>query len=294
LTWLFDAVTDCFDKAAAYFRTPGGDSFSLVRYHCLNYYGDQVKPVLVKLAEHLKVAENDDPKVTSPLRHGQTPYKEIADCVSLSLEYRDCFEKAAEFEKLASAALFRLERAIEGKAESLPPQEGLSILRRLKGEKRSWIDPQGVGVKALIGGGLGHIATDSIMKKLLPRDEGKVKSDAEMELQDPTHEGKLRSIRLKANLNDILTSPYFEGEDPQKLTHLFNHLTKAAPRLAEQPLIMESIMRRHVAQGMAEPHELGQVLELENQLKRRDSPVDERAVAPAAQAVSTPPGKPGK
>lgn len=114
------------------------------------------------------------------------------------------------------------------------------------------------------------------MSKLSPKTDDKLKSDAYSDLMDPSHESKLRSIRTQSALHGILNGPYFEGEDPVKVTELFNNLTRLSPRMADQPILLESAMRRLAAQGSADPHDLDQLLGIETKMKTRDrAPKDE-------------------
>jgi hypothetical protein len=68
--------------------------------------------------------------------------------------------------------------------------------------------------------------------------------------------------------NDELLS----GADPKQVVEYYNQLSEVAPRLAAHPLAARSLVRRWVGQGGVDPHEVDQLLGMENRMKEQSKP----------------------
>lgn len=98
------------------------------------------------------------------------------------------------------------------------------------------------------------------------------------QLTDPLHEANLRNVRTQAMLQDMMANDeHIAGHDPNDVLTAFNEVNQAAPRAADQPLLMRSLIRQRLAQGAFDPFQLDQLLSLENKLKERDMPEVARA-----------------
>lgn len=290
-----DRVSSAFGDLVDYFRTPGHLPFDDVRLQGEAAFGPAAGPLFAKLAaaltppplrvsldrpEEEEAGEGGEGRrrskrplrvrriVATPMRRRETPYKEVEACLHAAAEYAGLMDRLAAFEK--EAARLDLALAHSGRdVEPLPADPTLSLTRRLRGEKRAGLsDTVGKGLEF----GLGAQAGSSIMKRIMPKTDDKLKEDAYLDVLDPSHEAKLRGIRAQATLHGLLSSPYFEGEDPRQVADLFNRVVKLSPRLADQPLALEAVMRRYTAQGQADPHDLDQLLGLETKMKQRDEP----------------------
>ena len=115
----------------------------------------------------------------------------------------------------------------------------------------------------LLQGGMGALGLED------PAESG-AKEKAEMAAADPVHESALKSIEAKALMNDFLSNdPILSDRDPDEVRTAFNDLTKLAPSLATQPGVMRAMLRRTVQQeGVVEPHEAGQLTDLEGSIRR--------------------------
>lgn len=277
----YQSLSEAFDKVAAsygslvtYFRAYGSLPFEEVREHCEAAYGQPAEALFTKLAADCGQMPADKKKkpvvIRRPMKRSETPYKEALACIETAAEHRVVFDDLAEFESKAAAAELELERALHGPDEPLSIDPDLSLIKRLSGQKRANFGVPGA-ISTGLQFGVGTQAAESIMKKIMPKPDDKVKEEAFMDVTDPSHEAKLRGIRAQASLHSILNSPYFEGENPHHVTDLFNRLTKAYPRLASEPLLLETAMKRLAAQGSADAHELDQLMGLETKIKQRDA-----------------------
>src|SRR4029077_20857665 len=101
----------------------------------------------------------------------------------------------------------------------------------------------------------------------------RLKTDALMNVTDPAHENKLRGLRSQSMLHNLMnTDEFLSGEDPQKVTGLYNEINKLSPHAADQPLLMRALLRRYLAMGAVDPHDVGQLSDIEGKLKLREEP----------------------
>jgi hypothetical protein len=90
-------------------------------------------------------------------------------------------------------------------------------------------------------------------------------------LTDPQHESNLRNIRMQAMLQDLMTNdPVIAGYDPEETLSAFNEIGEASPRAADQRLVMQTLLRKRLSQGVLDPFEVDQLLGIEGKLRSRD------------------------
>jgi hypothetical protein len=272
-----EKVASAYCELVDYFHRRGPIPYGEARLQAELFFGAPAAPILAKVAGnlHLKEAQTEAAALSRhPLDLSSMPYLAIRRILVGARNCQEAFAKAAAFEEAVLPALMELGRTYQEahgrEVQPLPPDPSLSILRRLRGEKRAFLGPlvSGVGQGAALG--LGEQTGGSILKELLPEDKDKLRNKAMVELMDPGHEGQMRAVRLKAALHGVLQSPYFQGEDPKHVTNVFNQLTQLSPRLVEQPMLLEAALRRHISQGQVDPHDLDQLAGIEAKLKARE------------------------
>ena len=279
-------MAQAYGDLTHYFKTQNALPFDDVQGNSEAFFGDPAEAIFTKLAESMsiKIVERYNPVkdktkerkkkiIRTPMKRMESPYKEVEACIKAAQDYSSLVDSLLEFEKVAFTAQLNLERILtRNEPAPLPASNTLSVVRLAAGEKRAYnptlMGGMATGTSLAMGMGVGN----SIMKDFGPESKDKLKSDAFMKVTDPDHESKLRSIRSQAALHGLLNSPYFEGEDPYQVTDLFNKVTKMSPRIADQPLALEAILRRYMSQGQADTHDLDQLMGLETKLKQRDEP----------------------
>jgi len=88
---------------------------------------------------------------------------------------------------------------------------------------------------------------------------------------DPTQVTKLRAIRSKALLNELMSSdPVISGYDPNAVLKAFNEISLLAPRVSDQPAMLRGLLSRQLELGRTEPFEAGQVVDTEKSLKQTE------------------------
>lgn len=70
------------------------------------------------------------------------------------------------------------------------------------------------------------------------------------QLDDPSHENRLRGIAARAQLTEMLAAdPVLQGYSGADVAEGYNTLSAAAPRAAESPVFMRGMLRRYLGQG---------------------------------------------
>jgi hypothetical protein len=139
----------------------------------------------------------------------------------------------------------------------LPPQEPEerpldAFVRTKAAENRGILGSVSAGLGAASGGNLANtIASrfgdghDQAVKRVLDQ------------IATPAHEQELRGIRTAAMLSDLLQNdPVVAAHnDPMEVSDTFNRLGEFAPRLADQPLVMQAMLRKSL-QAPLEPFDV--------------------------------------
>lgn len=120
----------------------------------------------------------------------------------------------------------------------------------------------GGAVKDVLGG---------LAKTISPPNE-KLLQRSMQELNDPQHESQLRNIRTQATLQDLMANDdVISGYPSDEVLSAFNEIGGLSPRSTDQRLVMQSLLRRRLAQGALDGFEINQLLDTEDRLKRRDA-----------------------
>ncbi len=92
-----------------------------------------------------------------------------------------------------------------------------------------------------------------------------------LKLEDPSHDAQLRQIRTQALLADLMNDEVIGGYDPERVTTAYNDISQMAPRAAQQPVAIRSLLRRHL-QGNVEPFEAKEIADTETAIKNTEAP----------------------
>jgi len=109
------------------------------------------------------------------------------------------------------------------------------------------------------------------------------------QLDDPAHENRLRAIRARADLTDMLASdPVLQGYSGADVADGYNALATTAPRAAESPMYMRAMLRRYLAQGgVLDPDDIrGNVLEADKTLAQTRDAGGKTMLTPDAHAFN--------
>lgn len=132
--------------------------------------------------------------------------------------------------------------------------------------------PEALG--ALIGGPVGAVTAGQFKGMFKSKTDEQIQQEALSELMDPAHEAELTKIKTQAMLSEFMsTDPVISTYDPDEIATAYNQVVQLTPRAAVQPAIMRGLLRRFLQQQDAlEPHEAGQLVGVESQLKQLQAP----------------------
>lgn len=220
---------------------------------------------LIKLLPGL--AKEAASRLPAPVARHRPPYSLIETCLAEAEAHRVARDEHADFAKKAAASVGQLTIRLV----PVPVRHRVGSILCEKKAADDLIDianPLASGVSKA----LGQEVLRPMAAPLLPVPKEKLEQKTLLGLLDPEHDAKLRQIRAQAVFEDLRSDPFLSAEKPERLARLYNEVVQMAPRLADQPLAMRAVLRRYVAQGQVDPHEIGQLAELETRLKDRDRP----------------------
>lgn len=138
--------------------------------------------------------------------------------------------------------------------------------------KKETFAPEAVG--AVVGGPVGAVAAGQLKHIFASKPEEQIQREALSEIIDPAHEAELTKIKTQAMLSEFMAAdPVISTYDPDEIAAAYNQVTQLTPRAATQPAIMRGLLRRFLQQQDAlEPHEAGQLADVEMKLKQLSEP----------------------
>lgn len=260
----WDAYVHQFAQLGDYFR----------RINCLPLAAVQAKaavlhgPKIHTLFEQLHIAEPNLQKLACCTR----PLTQRIDATHEPFPLIEQVLQAAE-KYAAAAASF----AKEGTAKYQQAEVLLLPFAQPSAAILSVLDPSYAEKQALGMNTVGKVSIlknlyDSTAKGLQGPDEKSMLRGQYEQLTDPHHESELRNIRTQAVLHDLISNDdVISGYDPQETLHAFNDISQVAPRVVDQRMVLQSLLRKRLAQGAFDPFENDQVLGLESKMKQRDT-----------------------
>ena len=272
----YDRLLGGLDKLATYFRQYPIDRvpFAAAETAATTYYGGAGAKLMdwVYQRNQLKEARAAGTKFAAALRvaPGLAPYSLIHSCIDLGRNV----EAARSAEKRARDELDGHTREQLGPFVSAPVPQTAETSWSLSGlgadlEKDAG-GPMSMVVPAAVG-----VSTKELLDKAMTggQDKDERVNKAWEDMEDPAHDAQLRQIRTQTMLADLMNDEVIGGHDPETVLAKYNEIAQLAPRAAQQPIAMRTLLRRHLA-GNAEPHEIQQVTDLEKGMlgTERDTP----------------------
>ena len=271
-----DKVAAAYDDLVGYFKTSAfhGVSQADARHNATAFWGHPAKVLMNHIMLDVNEPNRGGDKFASAMDRSKEPYNLIERCLNLIEKHAQCREDFRKFSKEADVASERLV------APFLP-----TIPERIYGSivKAAGVQPGDEGLsdvisnaKDIVGGGSVGAMQSLVTKNIsagMGKPDNKLKTDTYMGVTEPQHEAVLRGLRSQAMLTDMMANdPFLSGEPPERVMGLYNQITKLSPRAADQPLLMRALLRRYLAQGQVDPHDIDQLAGIEVKLKQRDEP----------------------
>lgn len=101
---------------------------------------------------------------------------------------------------------------------------------------------------SLMGNGIAG-AAGSLAAKSIDSGDSQVRAYTQA-LDDPEHERRLHALRARTTVENLMASdPVLQGHHPDDVLDAYNTLVQSAPRVADQPLYLQAMLRRYLSQG---------------------------------------------
>lgn len=251
--------------AARYFRCIPHLPFDQVEHNVVGDHGEIGKAAMDLVFQQAHIKEARYVHTTSEARAYDAsvyPYPEIKTAIGLARGLEKLASEAVDAEMALDS--FELAHGFKKKAECRPgvlddlfsalPYEDNALVPFEKSAR----DTEDM----LFSGGMRAF-------KLKEPDADSLQTKAISEVYNPAHEEELRSIKVKAMLNDFLSNdPIMSGQSPEKVLHVYNQISSVMPQVAGEPTVLRGLMRRMLQQQeVIEPHEIKQLTDVEKQLR---------------------------
>jgi len=268
-------LASCYQEVDALVRRNGLTCWSEVRANLEAGFGAPARMVCQHLErDYPQLQKQAQQKSYQPLNPHQSPYRELCQLLDQLTEYRQ--HKRAYTQLRNDPGYHKLaERFRPWTKEAKKEEDG-------GGGGAGGV---GKGMGKLLGGvvkgtgsllpsgreGLGNawetVGRSFLDNQVYPDMERRELSGLE-DLMDPQHEAMLLQARTKAMLHDFLANdPVISEYDPEEVLRSFNELQQMAPYAISQPALVRAVLRKYLAQGGVDTHELGQLTTTEKELQ---------------------------
>lgn len=250
-----DAVRKSIGGVTNYFRAMPMDRhrFEDVEYAAITYLGKSASMVMDLAYDRNELLhKRNKEKRASDLQRAPVvnissdslPIRLIANCLHAADKFAQIKQAYAEQE----AQLGELKKQVHPqRVDIVEPQPAGELTPKL-----AFFGP-------MIGMSAGKLLAEST-----PKSKSELVEDYADKLSDPEHDQQLRSIRVQAMLNQLMTDPDdpISSYHPDEVLDAYNEIAQISPRLADKPLAMRPWLRRRL-QGQLEPFETKELVDIE-------------------------------
>lgn len=250
-----DAVRRAIGGVTNYFRSLPIDRhrFEDVEYAAVTYLGKEASHVFDLVYDrnqllHQRHKEKRASELTKP------PVTNIGpDSLPLRL-VSNCLDTAIKFAQIRSEYK-KQEHSFGDMKKAIHPQR----VDITEPEPAGELTPKLAFLGPAIGMSAGKLLAESV-----PKTRGELIESYADELNDPEHDQQLRSIRVRAMLNQLMTDPDdpISSYHPDEVLDAYNEIAQLSPRLADKPLAMRPWLRRRLG-GQLEPFETKELVDIE-------------------------------
>lgn len=275
-----DTLARYFEKLGAYFRTPGSFSFADLSPVVAIQHGNVGNAVMKQVARAAPLVEKQGASGRLiNVSADAEPFATITACVKLAKELatreKDYNQLVEIVEKRAKEKLSPFVHAPGSQSVLATPSSGSVITEKAAA---------GAGMRNVIGlAAISNLAGGIAEGQRSGEESARKKFESQIsrftdQLADPAHELELKRIRSRAMLEDLLTNdPVISGYGSEDVLQAYNDIVELAPRAADQRMLLQGLLRRHLAGEMStDPFDVQQnILGAEKLLAERD--VDPKA-----------------
>lgn len=248
-----DAVRNLF-KIAEYFRVPGHAPFDEVERVGLGSWGQPAKVIFDLVWSGSKSAQMNQKRASENPPSTVAPAKEPYTIIKAAMQSRTehiRLNHVADFWAAHAASMQKRALSISKKAAA--QTEAPSAFHNATAVKM--LDTLGRFTGAPAGGASSPYE-DSVQK-------------AVGSAIDPSYDAEQRALNAQLMLHDFITQdPILSRQDPNKVLGWYNEVASMAPRAANNPGLMRSLLQRASEAGDFDPMMLNSVLDTEQSLRQ--------------------------
>lgn len=272
---LQDGLLESITKLAEYFRQPGCEPFLSVKSNMSRLFGKKAETLFSILESRngkLSKQASSNREYFSLVNFQQEPYSLVKDCVDKAEKY---LEKKAAFDSFEKQSKAQMEETLLPFAQVQDPERTYGVLESV--EKRSFFGEIQKGISDIPLNKAYSSAENAIagdMAKMDIFDKEKAERKALKKLQDPSHVAKLRNMETSSMLTDLMANDeIISSYNPEEVIHHYNEISQIAPRASSQEGVIRAVLRKRLAGGQSaiDPYEVGELLDMENKIKERDT-----------------------
>jgi hypothetical protein len=234
------------------------------------YYGQPGKTLVNYLAEKFPGEKRASDFRASwegfaaPVDRSREPYTLVAAAIEAAKNWH----KTAAAEKLAADKVAQAQANVSSFIQApavKPAQEQATESPYLIPEKQA-------SLPAAAAGGATFGLVGQLANKAKLDNENQLAGQL-ASLDSPDHLNELRRIQAQTVLTSAMSDPDdpLSQYDPEEVLAHYNQMVRLAPRLADQPSAVSTLLRKRLV-GNVEPFELGETLKLEEGLTKTQSP----------------------
>lgn len=249
---------------AEYFQRDRGREwlFDEVAYAAKSHLGSLAEPVMQAAADlNNYTVKSANLRPRRAIDWNSRPFCWVVDAVKLAPEVN---AKYSEYISVGMTNRYKIAQLMD-RVTASPPTPATTVFDRP--DNTPFVEKL-----AFLSGGLSDVA---VLGDLINEARGPAPTRDAMvggalaALNDPAHDEKLRQIRARGMLFDLLNhDEILASYNPSEVLKAYNNLSTLAPRASQQPVIANSVLRRWATQGGVEPFEAKEINDLEKGLKQ--------------------------
>jgi hypothetical protein len=252
-----NAVVAALEKAGAYFRHPGSLPFGSAQAAVELYHGDTGRAVMTQVLRSRPDLAKQAGAAPPIVDWKAAPFSLLLDCATKG---QDMLRKRASL----AAAETEHEKTAEATLRPFASSRSLSCLAGLYSPVKAAGVKKAAGLGTVLGYDAAKKAIGGVAGNMTTADGDATVNDTLHDIASPDHETRLRDIELQYTLQDMMANdPVIGQHDPEAVTNAFNELSQTAPNVAQQPLQMRALLRKHLQQSAFDPFEAQQVADME-------------------------------
>jgi hypothetical protein len=258
-----DEYARAMDRLVGFFKRARSLPLEEIRFNVDRQMGPAASAVLQYACRAAKMGADwakeaaAPPSITHAMDRHLSPYSLVHAVIRAGESLLQAKEAHAAHVKQAEAQTLEAFRPF---AERWHPKPPTHVLDAPEASSQRKVASFLAGVLGGVSSGLGR----GILGASAPASSSEMATGMVGSLEDASHLDELRKIEAKTIANDLMARDEdISGYDPDQVAEAYNEVVKISPGLATQPAVLRPVLRRRLAQGVLEPFEVQQLVDME-------------------------------